>query len=167
MDPKPVIRSYRPTDLESCRALWRELTDWHRQIYQDPSIGGEHPEKQFDKHLASVGPSQIWVAAEGSLVLGLVGLIVKENEAEVEPIIVRETHRGKGIGSQLLQTATVEAHRRGIRLLTVKPVARNKRTIQFLHKHGFKNVGFIELFMDFSKRSWKSKIKIFGRDFDF
>lgn len=126
MDLKPIIRNYRPADLESCRALWRELTDWHRQIYQDPSIGGEHPENQFDKHLASVGPGQIWVAAEGSQLLGLVGLIMKENEAEVEPIIVRETHRGKGIGAQLLQTVILEAHKRGVRLLTVKPVAKHK-----------------------------------------
>lgn len=107
------------------------------------------------------------MAEQGSQLLGLVGLIAKGNEAEIEPIIVGKTQRGKGIGSRLLQTAIAEAQRKEIRLLTVKSVARNKGAIEFYHKHGFKNVGFIELFMDLSKRSWKSKIEIFGCEFDF
>jgi hypothetical protein len=57
-----IIRNYEPQDLETCRALWRELTDWHREIYEDVTIGGDHPEKYFDKHLATIRPEQIWVA---------------------------------------------------------------------------------------------------------
>lgn len=124
-----------------------ELTEWHREIYQDKTIGGEHPEDRFDKHLATVGPNQIWVAVRGSQVLGLVGLILRGDEAEIEPIIVSKAHRGVGIGSQLFETAIAEARRRAVRLLTVRPVARNIETIQFLHKHGFKNV-------DSSSYSW-------------
>jgi GNAT superfamily N-acetyltransferase len=162
-----AIRNYQSSDLESCHSLWRELTEWHRQIYEDPTIGGDHPEDQFDKHLAAVGASQIWVAIRGSQVLGLVGLILRGNEAEVEPIVVSETHRSEGIGSRLIERAIAEAGKRGVRVLTIKPVARNVKTIQFLHEHGFKNVGFIELFMDLSQRPWKSHIELFGRDFQF
>jgi hypothetical protein len=43
-----IIRKYLPIDKESCRKLWQELTEKHRQIYQDPSIGGPTPEKYFD-----------------------------------------------------------------------------------------------------------------------
>lgn len=53
------IRKYQETDREHCRALWRELAEWHREIYQDPTIGGEHPEDYFDKHLAEVGSNQL------------------------------------------------------------------------------------------------------------
>lgn len=136
-------------------------------MYEDPTIGGEHPEGQFDKHLAAVGPSQIWVAVLDSEIVGLVGLIFKENEAEVEPIIVSKAHRARGMGSRLIERAITEAGKREVRLLSVKPVARNMKTIQFLHKHGFKNVGFIELFMDLSQRPWKSHIELFGREFQF
>jgi len=38
-----VVRKYQEQDKEQCRGLWRELTEWHREIYQDPNIG-EHPQ---------------------------------------------------------------------------------------------------------------------------
>lgn len=167
MKPSTIIRNYQSKDIDSCRELWKELTEWHREIYQDPSIGGEHPENFFDKHLAEIGPDQIWVAVDDSRVVGLVGLITKGNEAEIEPVIVTSSYRGNGIGTQLLESAITAARGKGARFLTVKPVARNLKTIQFLHKHGFKNIGFIELFIDFSKRPWKSQIELFDCEFEF
>ena len=80
-----LIRNYESQDLLQCRALWGQLTERHREIYQDPRIGGETPEFKFDEHLAASGSEQIWVAIEGQKVVGLVGMVVKGNEAEVEP----------------------------------------------------------------------------------
>jgi N-acetylglutamate synthase-like GNAT family acetyltransferase len=141
------------------------LTDRHREIYEDQSIGGEHPENYFDKHLAAVGPDQLWVAVQNEQIVGLVGLILKEEEAEVEPLIISRMYRGRGIGKRLLGKAVAEARAREVRLLAVRPVARNIETIQFLHKQGFTNIGFIELFMDLSKRSWKPGPQMFGCEF--
>jgi hypothetical protein len=33
------IRKYKTEDYLPCRALWRELTEWHRHIYDAPQIG--------------------------------------------------------------------------------------------------------------------------------
>jgi len=90
------VRKYQEGDREACRALWLELTEKHREIYQDPKIGGEHPEDCFDKHLAKVGAGNIWVAVHGSEAVGLVGLIVEGTEAEIEPVVVRKGYRSKG-----------------------------------------------------------------------
>jgi len=162
-----VVRKYRDDDKEQCRSLWRELTEWHREIYQDPTIGGEHPEDYFDKHLAKVGPDQLWVAVHDSRVVGLVGLIIEGNEAEIEPLVVSKAYRGKGMGKQLIEKVVSEARKMGIRLLCVKPVARNMRTIKFLYQQGFRNLGHIELFLDFSGYVWKSGLEIFGCKFNF
>ncbi|MDH5459898.1 MAG: GNAT family N-acetyltransferase [Candidatus Bathyarchaeota archaeon] len=162
-----VIRKYQNDDREQCRALWRELTEWHREIYQDPTIGGEHPEDYFDKHLAAVEPDQLWVAVYASKVVGLVGLIVKGNEAEIEPLIVSKAHRRKGIGKQLIETVVSEARKKGVRFLDIKPVARNVNAVKFLYKQGFKNLGHIELFMDFSNYPWKLGLEVFGCEFNF
>ena len=97
------IRSYLPSDKESCRSLWRELTEWHRKIYQDPSIGGLRPEDYFDKHLARVGADHLWVAVIDSKIIGLIGLIMDEKEAEIEPLIVSEEYRNLGVGSRLIK----------------------------------------------------------------
>jgi GNAT superfamily N-acetyltransferase len=150
-----IVRAYREEDRERCRSLWRELTEWHREIYEDPHIGGEHPEDYFDKHLTKIGSKCIWVAAQGPRVVGFVGLIVEGSEAGIEPIIVSKSHRCKGIGKRLIETVVSEARKKGVHYLHVKPVARNTQAIKFLYKEGFRNVGHIDLFMDFSSQSWK------------
>lgn len=81
------IRTYHPGDLEACRVLWEALTQHHRDLYQDPSLGSDNPGFYFDRHLARVGSDHIWVAVYDGKVIGLVGLILGEQEAEVEPFM--------------------------------------------------------------------------------
>ncbi|NIP66520.1 GNAT family N-acetyltransferase, partial [Candidatus Bathyarchaeota archaeon] len=142
-----TIRRYQPSDRESCRSLWRALTEWHRRIYRDPFIGGEHPEDYFDEHLAKVRPDRLWVAVHDSRVVGLVGLILNGEEAEIEPLIVSEAYRHQGIGKKLIGAVVSEAENLEIRFLNVKPVARNVQAIKFLHGQDFKTLGHMELFM--------------------
>jgi GNAT superfamily N-acetyltransferase len=147
---KPAtIRLYQPEDLPSCRNLWVELTEWHRAIYQSPGIGGSDPGSLFDEHLNRVGPAHIWVAEIDGQVVGLAGLIPGEGEAELEPIVVSELYRGRGIGRQLAETIIEAAQTRGARQLKVRPVARNAPAIGFFHELGFDVLGHVELFMDF------------------
>ena len=166
--PKVFVRKYRETDREQCRDLWRELTEWHREIYQDPSIGGEHPEDYFDKHLAKVGPEQLWVAEQNRKVVGLVGLMSGlYDEVEIEPLIVSQLYRGKGIGTKLIFAIVAEARQRGLRSLSVSPVARNVNTIKFLYEMGFKNLGHVQLFMDFTRHRRKQGPELFDCKFKY
>jgi GNAT superfamily N-acetyltransferase len=153
--------------MEQCRSLWKELTEWHRSIYEDPTIGGENPEDYFDDHLAKVGPESLWVAVHGDIVVGLVGLIPAAEEAEIEPLIVSKDYRKKGVGEKLVKTVVSEARNLGVKLLNVKPVGRNIRAIRFLYKRGFKNLGQIELFLDLSGHKWESGPELFGCKFSF
>ncbi len=167
--PQPAtIRHYRPDDLAACRALWVTLTEWHRQIYQSPGIGGTDPGRHFDEHLQKVGADNIWVAEAGGQVVGLTGLIPGEGEAELEPLVVCETHRGLGIGRQLAATIVEAARSRGTGQLTVRPVGRNAQAIQFFHAMGFGVLGHIELFMDFAppeRQGWRAGEQLAGRSF--
>ena len=97
------IRRYASRDLGRCRELWVELTQHHRDIYGDPSIGGVDPGLFFDKHLARVGPERIWVVEVNGEVVGLVGLIVDDRDGDervavVEPLVVASSHQNKGLG---------------------------------------------------------------------
>jgi GNAT superfamily N-acetyltransferase len=161
------IRSYLPSDRESCRGLWRELTEWHREIYQDSSIGGSSPEDHFDRHLAKVGSDHLWVAVINSKIVGLTGLIVDEKEAEVEPLIVSKAYRNIGVGSSLIHKAISIAHDLDLRFLNVKPVARNKEAIRFFSSQGFGNIGHIQLFIDMSGNIWEKSIKLHKLQFNY
>ncbi|MBU7014965.1 MAG: GNAT family N-acetyltransferase [Theionarchaea archaeon] len=162
------IRPYAPDDLEECRILWEELTQHHREIYGDPSIGGDNPGLYFDKHLADVGADRIWVAELSGDIVGMTGLIMKEQEAEIEPLIVSPEYRSQGIGKALVTRAIQEAQTLGVSYVSVRPVARNTHALSFFHKCGFQILGHIDLFMDLSTSGkWKEGLSLFENDFKY
>ena len=162
------IRNYGPEDLPACRALWVELTEWHRQIYASPQIGGSDPGRQFDEHLRRVGRERIWLATIGGDIVGMVGMIPGESEAELEPIVVSEGWRGRGIGRQLAECVVAEARSAGARQLLTRPVARNAAAIQFFYGLGFDVLGQLELLLDLrpsAEQRWRPGATIADRDF--
>ena len=162
MSEKILIREYEPGDLQACRLLWRELTERHRQIYSDDSIGGSDPGKYFDSHLAKAGAERLIVAEVNSQVVGLAGLLQEGEEAELEPLVVSESLRSSGIGRKLVEAAVGEAKKLGVTSLSVRPVARNIDAIRFFRDCGFGNLGHVEMFMDFSERKWVRGIQLHG-----
>ena len=165
-----IIREYKEQDFESCRDLWRELTQRHRDIYFDQSIGGDDPGVAFEEYLKKTDLVGIWIAEQNDLVLGMAGLLMDGNEAEVEPIVVRSDHRSRGVGSQLLERIKAEAKARGAGYLSIKPVARNVEAIQCFHRAGFSLLGHLDMFMDLSEaneQEWKSGVTIHNREFRF
>lgn len=157
------IRPYQPADIENCRSLWAELTEWHRKLYADATIGGENPGQAFDNYLTSPNLYQVWVADAGGQVVGFTGLLVNGYEGEIEPIIVSNAARSQGIGQSLIEHAIAEAKKRNIRYLSVRPVARNIKAIAFFVEMGFRLVGQIDLFQELSAssdREWIDGIQI-------
>ncbi len=165
-----VVRPYSAVDLEPCRELWAELTQSHRELYQDPTIGGQDPGRYFDQHLARVGAERIWVADAAGEVVGLFGLIVEGEQAELEPLVVATRCRGQGIGRLLVDRAIEEAERLGVRFFSVKPVARNIPAIHFYYRAGFQTLGEIEMFMELrpgAYSGWRAGPELFGCAFGF
>lgn len=159
------IRNYRSEDLAACRALWVELTEWHRRIYDAPEIGGDDPGLKFDEHLDRVGAERIWLATRGPDVVGMVGMIPDSGEVELEPIVVREGWRGHGIGRELAARVVAEARNAGARLVVTRPVARNTEAIRFNYGLGFDALGQVELLLDLrpaAEQRWRPGAVIAG-----
>ena len=165
-----VIRTYKSADLDRCRSLWAQMTQHHRDIYDDPTIGGDEPGLEFDGHLDRVGPERVWVATVEGEVVGLTSLIQNDQEGEIEPVIVATTRRGQGIGRKLVEHATDQARKLGVLCLGVKPVARNEEAIAFFHQCGFTNLGHIQLFMWLGPPipgQWRPGPELFGMQFSY
>jgi GNAT superfamily N-acetyltransferase len=164
------ILKYKDNFLYQCRSLWEEMVFHHRGIYNDPSIGGETPGLEFDEHLSRIGSDNMWVAKSKNTMMGLMGLIINNQEAEVEPVIVASGFRGQGIGKALLQHAVKAAKELGVLCVSVKPVARNIGAISFFHGAGFTNLGHIQMFMwlgSSEPEAWKPGPTLFGKTFYF
>lgn len=163
-----IIREYQTRDFESCRLLWGELTQRHREIYLDPSIGGDDPGLAFEKHVKRVDLAGLWVVERDLRVIGMAGLLIDADEAQIEPIVISPDFRGQGIGRQLLERLKVEAKERGATFLSIRPVARNKEAIECFHRAGFSLLGHIDMFMDLSEQDdqgWLDGINIHGNPF--
>lgn len=160
------LREYLPVDYAACRALWVELTQHHRDIYEAPTIGGDDPGADFDAYLETDNRAISWVATLDGRVVGLTGLLIEGSEAEVEPVIVAASQRGNGVGSMLVNRAIGEARDRGMASIKVRPVARNASAMQFFHSAGFQTLGHIELFMSLgsSQRQWNTGIAFNDRE---
>jgi GNAT superfamily N-acetyltransferase len=162
---KLIIREYRDADYGVCRSLWTELTERHRLIYDDLTIGGVDPGSGLEDYLRNPGRHATWVAEADGHVVGMTGLIVRGTEAEIEPAVVTAACRSRGVGHALVGRAVDEAKRMGIRFLSVHPVARNVEAISFLVGCGFEIVGHVDLFQDLAPsqgRQWKVGITIHG-----
>ncbi len=163
----PEVRNYDEADREACRALWTDLTQHHRDLYDSQQIGGDDPGALFDEHLAMVGPARIWVAAGPTGIIGMVGMIEKDGEVELEPIVVSPEHRGSGVGRALAQAVFRAAADLGVNRVTTRPVARNDRTLSFFHDLGFTTVGQLELIHDFDRHDrWRPGLEVADATFD-
>lgn len=111
--PELIVRDYAEGDYRACRALWAELTEYHRGIYGNPSIGGDDPGAGFDGYLAAPQRIGSWVAESHGRVVGLTGLLDQGTSAEVEPVVVTGAARDQGIGRRLISRVVEEALARG------------------------------------------------------
>ncbi|HTA07337.1 MAG TPA: GNAT family N-acetyltransferase [Streptosporangiaceae bacterium] len=168
--PDLIVRDYADGDYRACRALWTELTDYHRRIYGDPAIGGDDPGAGFDGYLAMPQRIGSWVAESHGRVVGLTGLLDRGTSGEVEPVVVTEAVRDQGIGRQLISRVVEQALACGYEYLAIRPVARNVAAVRRFHAAGFRTLGgHIDLTMDLAPRrhEWLPGASLHGLDFDF
>jgi len=164
------IREYSVADLEVCRDLWRDLTQRHRDIYEDPSIGGADPGPAFDEYLGHAHFTNLYLAVRDGEVIGMCGLLVDGEEAELEPIVVRPTRRNSGVGARLAQRVIAEARTLGMKYINVRPVGRNIEAIAFFNREGFRLLGRLELSLQLDADAFPAPRKqtaLHGVEFDY
>jgi N-acetylglutamate synthase-like GNAT family acetyltransferase len=141
----------------------------HRDLYEDPAIGGEDPGIHFDSYLLNPSLSGAWVADYRTKVIGLAGLLIEGDEGELEPLVVARVYRNQQVGKMLVDQILGEARRRGLQYLNVRPVARNVEAIRFFVSSGFAVAGRVELFMDLQEpnKNWKEGLSLHGLNIRF
>ncbi len=164
------VRGYVSSDYPACRGLWVELTEHHRRIYEDDSIGGDDPGSGFDSYLAVPERVASWVAESEGAVVGLTGLLDHGAHGEVEPVVVTERLRGRGVGRLLIDIVVADALARGYEYLAVRPVARNAEAIRRFYGVGFRTLGgHVDLTMDLAagRQRWLDGQHVHGLRFKY
>jgi ribosomal-protein-alanine N-acetyltransferase len=87
-------------------------------------------------------PSQLPPPDErAELVVGVVGVWMLPDEAHIVTIATRESHRGRGIGEQMMIAAIELAQEQGQPLVTLEVRVSNDPAIALYRKYGFQEVG--------------------------
>ncbi len=149
-----IVREYEPGDEPACRALFEELVDVHRALYPDGKIGADFRLEE-----------RMLVAEEAGSVLGYVGLRRHPKSMELEPVIVGQDHRGRGVGRALLERAIEEARAAGVERIYASPAGRNRDAISFFHSVGLDTLGYVHLQLDLQERERRPAERIAGREF--
>jgi GNAT superfamily N-acetyltransferase len=148
------IRAYRPSDHNVCRALWAELTETQRDLYDDPDPGDADPGVGFEEYLTRLNLSGMWVAEDSQDgVIGFIGLTLNGRAGEVYPVVVTRRHRSQGVGTALLAHAADQARNRALRQLVVVPESRNVAAIRCLHAAGYDTLAAVRLTLNLTGRT--------------
>jgi GNAT superfamily N-acetyltransferase len=153
------IRSWLPADLEECRNMWALLTQTHRELYNDQTIGGDDPGRQFDSYLEDTGAENVFLLVGEYGIIGMSGIQISEEEAVLEPLFIKPEYRGMGYSRHLVDFVISKARNAGVKFLSAKPVSRNSRAISVFRSQGFDTVGQIELFMDLKPEAGRKWVK--------
>jgi GNAT superfamily N-acetyltransferase len=162
------VRPYRPADHGACRLLWEELTEQHRRLYEDPTLGPSDPGAAFEEYLTRLDLSGMWVAEDPTEgVVAFAGLILHGRAGEVNPVVVAARRRGQGIGRVLLEHVADQARRRGLRELSISPALRNVEAIRCLHAAGYDVLASVTLTLDLAgqRRSWREDLELHDKSF--
>lgn len=147
-----AVRMASSQDAGAISMLVRLGDDFHRRglpwLY-DQADTSHHPGDFLDPYLAE-GRGQIWVAEDRGEVIGfLLGAMAEELDPvlnvrrtafTVITMVVRETYRRKGVGSQLLRQAEAWAKSQGINDLELEVYEFNEGAIRAFENHGYETV---------------------------
>ena len=81
------------------------------------------------------------VAKENNEILGFAGIMICLDEDTLHNIVVKKSHRGRGLGGELLDTLIDLCTEMNIKTLTLEVNCTNKPAIGLYEKFGFKNLG--------------------------
>ena len=164
-----IIREYKESDYAACVTLFKELAQYHADVYEDSSIADKDFEQLYNEFLSRSDRCGAWVAEISGHVVGLIGLLDRVGEpgvCEIEPLVISVNFRAQGIGSKLVAYVKEQAKAKSYRFFSVRPELRNEEAFKLYVRLGFNLVGGVELFQDLLPergRTWKSGVEILGQ----
>jgi GNAT superfamily N-acetyltransferase len=87
--------------------------------------------------LATPETDAVFVTDAGWIHVALVSSLESAAFAEIRGLVVAETHRGRGMGGELVAAAESWARSRGVARIRVRSNVKRERTHTFYERHGY------------------------------
>ena len=143
-----VIREGEQEDLDAVAALWEELTRLHHALDNRFWIRAERGRQAYRDWVAEGldEDSRMLIVAEAAgRVVGFIHGMLKDAPAPLAPrltghvtdLIVVEDHRGRGVGTRLVEAASRRFREKEAQELTLNAAVCNRRAREFWGAMGF------------------------------
>ncbi|MCP3967706.1 MAG: GNAT family N-acetyltransferase [Lentisphaerae bacterium] len=147
MDSNISIRAAANEDFEGLLPLMHEFLDHQQVLTPEDMIDKEHADRIILKYLnGDPGKYFTLVAvADNGEIAGCCMSSLEETEeilkddifGEIKYLFTAEQHRSKGIGQELIEAATIEFQRRGLKLMSLDVLVNNEGAVAFYRRAGF------------------------------
>jgi GNAT superfamily N-acetyltransferase len=134
--PAYVIRSYRPADLAACRVLYKEGLLGGKLAENDTGLDIDDIESAYMK----TPGNHFWVAEADGQPVGMIGVQHHdEGVGEIRRLRVAQSHRRKGIGKALIETAVKFCQDHAYLKVTLDTFMEREPAIKLFEKFRFKH----------------------------
>ena len=123
--------------------LTREALDSHLEelcLIDSHTLGERWEARHFTLDLPEKWACSRLVLDGQSRIAAFIVASFKGDDAHVHRLVVKESHRGQGIGTRLIREVAEFAERLSIARLTLKVARDNSRAIEFYHRLGFSQI---------------------------
>ena len=135
----PTLGSAARSDIPRLVELLGLLFSQEAEFTPDP----EKQREALEAILADRSRGRIFVAREGGELVGMASLLYTVSTAEggkaalFEDLIIEPKHRGKGIGTKLIEYVIQQARAEGVLRITLLTDLQNDTALGLYRKHGF------------------------------
>lgn len=133
------IRIATLSDTDDVLRLFGLLSDHHTALDQTHNVAWRDTEEAAGYFNKRVQQGTVWVATDGTDVIGyLAGHVSKgpiyrtlESVAEIQNMLVVDAYRGQGVGSKLVEQFCAWCAEQGIAQITIDALAANPEAVEF------------------------------------
>ena len=135
------LRTINASDVAQLWPLYRELARHHNEV--SAHFGGSFPGVPVEEQLRecaedlSGGKAEVAVIEECGQLVAFCKVDVSGARGYLDELIVARSHRGQGLGSQLMDWADGVFRERGVRRVELRVVVGNEGARRFYERRGF------------------------------
>jgi len=119
-----------------------EIADAVSQLLPQLSSGAAQVDESSLRSIVASPATRLFVARDGPAIVGMLTLVLVRIptglRAYIEDVVVRDTHRRRGIGMALTQAALAAAEAAGARTVNLTSNAKRQAANQLYEKMGFR-----------------------------
>ena len=140
MAPSVTVRNATPDDLDELLAMREEVAAEGRWIGAEVPLDLERDRRAYRE---SIERGTMFVAELDGAMVGNLGMEVPGYKVAELAMLVRDGHRGQGIGSALLERAIAFAREQGCHKVALQHWPHNEAAHRLYEKYGFEQEGYL------------------------